>query len=396
MLNVKSMSPAFKWTLSIVLFLGLIAFTADKVGFTDRLISPQVETKAGEEAFTDSIIKRLFEKFDNAIPRLFPETQDLDRAIKSYRSAKTQAERTERAYDLIALKSRLEVRGSTVTPEQQLAYDRALQQIQWAAQVAEYYSKKIPESSIGNIDLKFGSRLESIPSDKAKKLLAASFSSTKGECSEAQMQSLRQNHDEEWLAMNLPGLMRILLLMQIDIDRKVATALKMPLLNSVPDENHRQVIESVYKIRDASAEANKPEEESRKTILMDFFDGKNKDLGFTIYAAAPGCFQGKNVVAFVAMIHRLTTDLRAKYLLDVIRDGYRTKKVLPTEIESLRMENPVSEREKFYRRPSDGWGRTLELKIENNYVTLKSSGIDREMGTADDFIAAEGALDEAL
>ncbi len=60
------------------------------------------------------------------------------------------------------------------------------------------------------------------------------------------------------------------------------------------------------------------------------------------------------------------------------------------------MENPVSEREKFYRRPSDGWGRILELKIENNYVTLKSSGKDREMGTADDFIAAEGALDEAL
>jgi len=390
-----TVTPAFKWTLAALTILTLAALAADRVGWIDRLLtSPQHIETTIEATHTNELMAQLLTYMESVIPRLFPETTELSKAIKNYEKSKNLSQRTELAYDLIALKFRNDLQANQLSKEQEEAYQNATSLLNWSMDLLAFYLAKIPNNKMGSIEVKFGSFRQTLRPEMAKRILVATFSPKNDQCSDQQFEDLRENFQDDFLAMNLTNLMRTFLILEKHISRQLMAEVKTPLISSVQNTSHREVIESVYKIR-STAEGGINKESEIETLNM-FFSSKNRDLVFNIFLSAPGCFKSPGVMAFLKRVQRLQSKVRANFYLGLVRAYFKRFHRAPDDLDELRIENPQNEREKFYRRPSDGWGHPFEMIVEGNRIQLISIGQDRKPGTEDDFVAAEGDLNETM
>ena len=381
------------WTFSIAATLALAFAVWNGV---NRFVFPpkSVETKASRN---DAFIESMIADMQGLLPRMFPGTSDINQALKNFQKEKSPAVRTELAYDLVALKFQEDLRGRIeLSGEQAEIFESARSHLKWAQDLLAYYIAHLPDNQIGAVNVKIGESTQALPPSIVRKILAGRFAPKKDQCTEKSLENLKTDFPEEFLAMNLTPITRLFLALQGQIDDQLIGNLKEPLLAAVSDARNREVIESLFKIR-ANGRTEKTEISARMKQLADTFaNEKDRELAFSVYAYAPECFKSSEVVNFTRVVQKFKSQVKAKFYIGIIREYYKKNRELPKDIYDLRLMESQNPREDFFRSPSDAYGSKFEMKVEGNRVQLISIGRDHKPGTEDDFVAADGDLNETL
>jgi hypothetical protein len=202
-----------------------------------------------------------------------------------------------------------------------------------------------------------------------------------------------EQSSEEFVAINGTDLIKVFLSLSSVLNRQILEKIESPLMAEV-DEKNVGPMAAVFRIRRTLANKDAEAQSRIDQAVKTFLDGKSRDLGFAIYASAPNCFRSPGMMAFVKHLRKLQTVVKAKFYLKLIQANHKKSGKTITDLTELRIEEPTTVREQFYSRATDGWYSQYDVKVEGNHVILRSSGPDRKIGTEDDFIAAEGPLDD--
>jgi hypothetical protein len=342
----------------------------------------------------DDVVVGVLASVKRIMPRLFDNTS-LEEAIENYRNEKDPARKVEFAYDLFALKFQLDLsrKSDQLTVDQKRVIENAIDYANWAANLLIYYAGRFSPQVDRFIDVKLGKDTVRYSEVEAHRIWMADLSAHKAGCSDDDFSTLRAAFSDEVLVGLLPKAVRAMSLVQGSILHQLYDVFKDQILSAIPNDRDRSVVAAVVKVSNAMVKATADLNAEDQKRLDDFLNGKSKDLVYKMYAVAPDCFSGIPTKT-VKLLWKFKSELIGKFYLGEIVNFYKKNHKVPEMFELRRPD--LSGDKEIYSQPVDGWGRELIFKMNGNNIQLFSSGDDGRPDTEDDFLVAEGPLNQTL